>query len=133
MLSRQGQPLTLRQWATQLLGEIEYSAAILDHSHHTTDYSDALSAQAAKVIDPELTPSARILRLMRENNLPFCKFGMQASEMISQHFAKSTMSADKQHHFTAASAQSLAAQAAIEAQDSLSFDEFLRQWNDYRL
>jgi glutamate--cysteine ligase len=132
-LSRQGQPLTLKQWATELLGEIEYSAAILDHSHNTTDYSDALSAQTAKVVDPELTPSARILRQMRENKMPFCKFGMQASEKISQHFAQSTMTANMQDHFTAASAQSLATQAAIEAQDSLSFDAFLVQWNDYRL
>lgn len=133
MLSRQGQLLTLKQWATELLGDIEYSAAILDHSHNTTRYSGAVSAQADKVINPELTPSARILRLMRENSMPFCKFGMQASEATLQHFAQCEMAYVTQDHFTAASAQSLASQAAIEAQDTLTFDEFLAQWNDYRL
>ncbi|MDP2380377.1 MAG: glutamate--cysteine ligase, partial [Pseudohongiella sp.] len=79
------------------------------------------------------TPSAQILKIMREGGLPFCKFGMQASEQTLAHFAESSMLSARLDHFTAASAQSLAAQASIESQDTLSFDEFLAQWNDYRL
>jgi gamma-glutamylcysteine synthetase len=70
---------------------------------------------------------------MRENSMPFCKFGMQASEKTLQHFAHSTMAADVQAHFKAASTQSLATQAHIETQDTLSFDEYLAQWNNYKL
>lgn len=133
MLNRHGQPISLKQWATELLSEIQYTAAILDHSHSSQRHSAAVTAQAHKVDNPDLTPSAQILRLMRENTMPFCKFGMQASEKTLQHFAHSTMAPDVQAHFKAASTQSLAAQAHIETQDTLSFDEYLAQWNNYKL
>ncbi|TFH76036.1 glutamate--cysteine ligase [Gammaproteobacteria bacterium LSUCC0112] len=133
MLSRHEQPVLLKQWANELLDDIRYTAAILDHSHESACYSAAVSAQVAKVENPELTPSAQILQRMREQGIPFCKFGMQASEQALTHFAQSEMLSARRDHFTAASAQSLAAQASIEAQDTLSFDEYLAQWNDYRL
>jgi hypothetical protein len=58
---------------------------------------------------------------------------MQASEKTLQHFAHSTMAPDVQARFTSASTQSLATQAHIEAQDTLSFDKYLAQWNNYTL
>jgi glutamate--cysteine ligase len=133
MLSRHEQAVSLKQWADELLQDIQHAAAILDHAHMNSRYSNSVRAQAAKVDNPDLTPSAQILKIMREEGVPFCKFGMQASEQTLAHFAESRMLSARLDHFTAASAQSLAAQASIEAQDTLSFDEFLAQWNDYRL
>jgi glutamate--cysteine ligase len=132
-LKRNNSEVLLQDWARELLADIGNAAALLDHSHNTERYQEALGAQLAKVDDPELTPSAQVLAQMKQQSLPFCKFGMQMSDSTLNIFTDSSMAASRADHLTAASAQSLAAQAQIEAQDSVSFDDFLAQWNDYKL
>lgn len=133
MLQRGESQISLQDWASELIADIGNTATLLDYSHKTSHYSQALAAQQAKVDDPALTPSARVLAQMTEQSLPFCKFGMLMSEQTLTHFAHNTMAATRADHLVAASAQSLAAQAQMEAQDSVSFDSFLAQWNDYKL
>ncbi|MBC52250.1 MAG: glutamate--cysteine ligase [Gammaproteobacteria bacterium] len=132
-LHRNGQAITLKSWADELLADIGYSASLLDHAHDSHAYADAVATQQNKVDDPSQTPSAQILQALRDNGQPFCKFGMQHSEAVQQGFMKSTLLPSRLDHFTAASAQSLAAQAYAEASDELDFESFLTQWNDYRL
>jgi glutamate--cysteine ligase len=132
-LSRNGAPLTLKNWADALLADIAFSAALLDHTHDTGAYSEALSAQQAKVANPALTPSARVLQGMQEQSLPFCKFSMQQSEQTQSWFVTHPLAPSRLDHFTAASAQSLAAQAFAETSDTIGFEEFLAQWNDYHI
>lgn len=133
MLERRGEQISLKDWANLLLEDMKHTAALLNHAHHTHDYSQALGQQQTKADDPSLTPSAKILQQMRDQSLPFCRFGMQASEKTMQLFAQSALTPSRLDHFTAASAQSLAAQAMAEQQDTESFDEFLARWNDYKL
>ena len=132
-LNRGAEEIALTDWASGLLADISHAAALLDHSHKTGRYREALAAQKAKVDDPALTPSAQILAQMKEQSLPFCKFGMQMSEQTQAYFTHSPMTATRADHLIAASAQSLVVQAQMEAQDSISFDDFLAQWNDYKL
>ncbi|MDP2126497.1 MAG: glutamate--cysteine ligase [Pseudohongiella sp.] len=133
MLERHNSGVLLTDWASELIADIGNAAALLDRSHKTDRYSLALAAQQAKVDDPALTPSAQVLAQMQEQSLPFCKFGMQMSDNTLMNFTESSMAASRADHLIAASAQSLAAQAQIEAQDTVSFDDFLAQWNDYKL
>jgi glutamate--cysteine ligase len=133
MLERNGEQVSLKEWATMLLTEMKHTAALLDHTHQTNNYQQALQQQLAKVEDPALTPSAKILQQMREQSLPFCRFGMQISEKAMEQFGKRALNSIRLDHFTAASAQSLAAQTTAEQQDTQSFDEFLADWNNYKL
>lgn len=132
-LSRNGAAITLRNWADKLINDIACSAALLDHAHDTRQYSESLARQAAKVADPELTPSAMVLQAMKSGNMPFCKFGMQQSEHTQQLFQQNPLTPTKLDHFTASSALSLASQAHAEANDTMEFEAFLTQWNDYRI
>ena len=132
-LNRQGSKITLKTWAETLLNDIQHSADLLDHAHQTSDYTRSVETQLGKVQDSSRTPSARILQAMRESGIPFCRFAMRESERTQQAFNDDCIDPQRLAEFQAASRESLDEQAASEASDEMSFDEFLTRWNDYHL
>ncbi len=125
------QSLTL--WAETLLLAMEPIAIALDTAHECDDYAADLRAQRDKVTDPELTPSARILREMREQELPFFRLAMAYSERWARYYRARPLSGEQQARFDAEAARSLQAQREIEAQDTLSFEQYLdRFFSQYR-
>ena len=88
-------------------------------------YTSELAQQVAKVADPELTPSARILREMRDRNLPFFRLAMAYSKQWAQHFRERPLSAENQAAFEQEAQRSLAAQKDIEQSDDISFEQYL--------
>jgi glutamate--cysteine ligase len=100
-------------------------AALLDAVHASGDYSASLENQLAKVADPELTPSARVLREMRERNLSFFRLAMTYSEQWAQYFRARPLAADVQLAFDEEMQTSLLAQREIEQADDVSFEQYL--------
>jgi glutamate--cysteine ligase len=132
-LSHRGSPITLKNWARILLEDIQHSAHLLDHAHQSDKYSGSLQNQQAKVEDPDQTPSARVLTSMAEQGIPFCRFGMQESIRTCQALTGSSLQHARLQEFRQASIDSLDRQLAAEANDKINFDEFLLQWNDYKI
>ena len=128
-LTREGSEIAFADWASELLQNIRHTAGILDHINHTTAYSDATEQQAAKIADPELTPSAQLLRRMREEKLPFCALTTAQSIGFEKHFRNNPLSAARLAELQETRRTSVQRQAQIEAEDILSFDDYLRQWN----
>ena len=126
---------TLKEWAEDLLEQINDSAILLDSAAEQQDlHQQAVTAQLAKVIDPELTPSAQVLADMRAKQQSFGEFAKQRSnQTLDTLRGKSNGDEQWQQDFKQASEQSLADQRKAEAADKLSFDDFLREWNDYSL
>lgn len=126
---------TLKEWATDLLSQIQDSAILLDSvASQPTQHQQAVSAQLAKVNDPELTPSAQILADMRRHQQTFGEFARQrSSQTLEALRGHSHDDEQQQQAFSEASQQSLTEQRAAEAADTLSFEDFLREWNDYKL
>lgn len=58
-LHRDGQPITLKAWATELIGRIDQLAELLDQAHGGDEHAKALEAQQAKVDDTSLTHRPR--------------------------------------------------------------------------
>ena len=117
--------IPLTQWADQLLCEMRPVAALMDTAFDTADYTASVNDQLAKVADPELTPSARILREMRENDLPFFRLAMAYSERWADYFRKRPLPASIRDAFEREAQRSLAAQAAVEQADDISFEQHL--------
>ena len=67
-LERGSQQVTLDEWAAQLIAECAPIAAGLDAALGTGTYREAHAAAAAKLADPALTPSARVLAAMAANH-----------------------------------------------------------------
>jgi glutamate--cysteine ligase len=115
----------LAQWAGELLSGMELVARELDEAHDCADYVLDLQAQQAKVEDPELTPSARILREMREQDLPFFRLAMGYSKRWAEHYRTRQLPQAEKVRFEEESKRSLRAQREIESSDDISFERYL--------
>lgn len=128
-LHLEGQPKRLRDWANELCADLQHSAAMLDELRGGKAYQESLAVQTAKVNNPDLTPSGKILKEMQEKSLSFFGFSMQQSRQHRDNLQNNRLDADTVALLAATSKKSLADQAQIEAEDELSFDEYLAQWN----
>jgi glutamate--cysteine ligase len=128
-LSRGGQEVAFAAWADELLQDVGHAAVLLDNIHNTADYSLANAAQLAKLANPDLTPSARVLREMREARRPFCAYTMGQSAATQAHFTGMALPEKRLQEMQEASRLSLVRQAEIEAGDTVSFEDYVRQWN----
>ncbi len=111
--------------ATTLLKSLDGIAALLDRSHESSNYAEALADQKAKIADPELTPSARMLREMKETKLPFFRLEMEYSKRWGKHFRASTLSPEAREKLNSQTQQSLEKLADIEKSDTRDFKSYL--------
>lgn len=123
-----GDQIKLSEWADELLQGCEEIAAVMDEAGKTTRYGEATAAQAAKVANPDLTPSARVLNEMAENNQPFFRFSMSQAETIKRQALVPGLDEPLMRSFSEESARSIARQAEIEAADSEDFPTFLQSY-----
>lgn len=125
--------IPMAQWADKLLVEMRPVAELLNKAFAGDAYTNSLSEQMAKVADPELTPSARILREMREQELPFFRLAMAYSERWGDYFRNRPLSPEIKAAFEQETVRSLAAQQEIETSEDISFEQFLDNFfNQYR-
>ena len=117
--------ILLSQWADQLLTDMRPVAELMDSALDSTQYSHSLAHQLAKVADPELTPSARVLREMREQDTPFFRLALAYSERWADYFRKRPLAPEIQAAFELETRRSLQDQAAIEQADNISFEQHL--------
>jgi glutamate--cysteine ligase len=124
-LNNGSEDIALTDWAEKLLKEMDSIATLLDAEFDGDDYRSAVHDQSAKVNDPQLTPSARVLREMREKKLPFFRLAMEYSDKWARHFKSRNLSPQQQERFTEESQRSLKAQADIEQSEDQSFEQYL--------
>jgi glutamate--cysteine ligase len=128
MLDRDGRAVALSDWAAELLDSLQGVCELLDHGNAARRYQGALARQLAKLGDPELTPSARLLRELKSADGDFAAYTCAIS---AQHrtrlLAGAGHAAAVQQQFAAEAAESLIEQAVIERADRGSFEEYLRR------
>ncbi|WP_175718757.1 glutamate--cysteine ligase [Burkholderia anthina] len=132
-LMRDGQPVTLQAWADDLMTDIETIGRRLDEIRGGDEHVRAIAAQREKLADPERTPSARVLRTMRENGQSFLDFALAHSEAHAAHFRANPPSAETMRAEQALAAKSLAEQAELETKEAGSFDAFVAAYRAYTL
>ena len=126
-LLRGGLGISLQTWAGELLGAMEPLGDMLERVR-CGEHRRVLAAQQAKVADPGLTPSARVLAEMRARGESFHGFARRQAEGHRQHFKPLTLSAERQVQLEREAEASLARQAAIEAADDIDFPAFLERY-----
>lgn len=120
--------LSLPDAAQPLLEAMIPVADILDSLHETEQYRFALGNQQAKIEDPEKTPSAQILRIMRDDKIPFAQFGRDHSEQIAAAMKANPLSESCHQHFDELSEQSLLDRQQIEDACEGDFPQFLDEY-----
>ena len=127
VLQRNGKPVSLSEWASEVITAMQGVCDLLDAGVEGTPYSDALQAQHAAVEDPDCTPSACMLASMRERGEGFYHFAKRMSLQHSDYFRSYPEDGlDKLLQDTART--SLQRQKNIEASDTLDFDSYLQAY-----
>ena len=126
-LARDRGTVGLRQWAREILDGMAASAELLDGTSGGPRTA-SLRQQMAKVEDPDLTPSARMLAEMRERGEGFFDYAQRRSEAHRQDYLTQTLNPERLAMFDALAADSIRRQREIEAADDRSFDDFLQSY-----
>ncbi|MFP4896176.1 glutamate--cysteine ligase [Paraburkholderia sp. EG304] len=132
-LVRDGKPIAMTDWADELLAKIDAAAAVLDRLKGGDEHARAVAAQRAKLADVSLTPSARVLQTMREQQQSFLAFGLAQSEAHAAYFRARPLDAEQSKAFAELAVRSLDEQAKLEREEVGSFDAFVAAYRAYTL
>lgn len=128
-LIRRGKPVLLREWAREILDGVRYVAGFIDSDGGTSDYVNAVDAQAELVRDAEATPSARVLRELENTGTGFYEFAYNMAVGHKNYFQQlEPLAPERQALLDNAAEASLQRQKDIELADSITFDEYLAKY-----
>jgi glutamate--cysteine ligase len=128
MLLNEQQSIGLSEWALQLFSDMEKVAVVLDQSSATTHYSAALEFEKQKILDPSLTPSAKILQQLISNNCDNGTLGLAFAEDYKQQLLNSDYEFMNAEELTEHAKLSIEKQRVIEQQDNIPFGDFLSNY-----
>lgn len=115
----------MRDIAQALLDALAPIATLLDRCHGGEEYTQTLALQRGKLEDAEQTPSARILREMHEQNVPFYRLALGYSQRWAEHYRARSLDPATQARLDRESSDSLQAQRELESNEGESFSEHL--------
>lgn len=118
----------LQEQGRFLLDEMYAIATALDTTHQSTRYKESLAVQLDKINDSNLTPSSQILDLTRKNGDSFIETMLKLSEQHNQYFKDNPLAPEREQYFQQLASQSHKDQNKIEEEDSITFDDFLKNY-----
>ena len=130
-LERQGQEVSLMDWAREIVQQCEPIARDLDAALGGTDQPHQQAWQAALdgLDHPETLPSARVLQAMVEaHGKSHVDFVRQRSSQARQVVLATDWSPEEQRHFEVMARESIEEQARIEAADTMPFEIYRQQY-----
>ncbi|AOK28246.1 MULTISPECIES: glutamate--cysteine ligase [Burkholderia] len=132
-LMRDGVSVPMRVWADEMLSKIDAAGAVLDGIRGDDAHARAIAAQRAKLDNPELTPSARVLRTMRERGQSFIEFARVQSEAHASYFRARPLDDEAMQQAQRLAQRSLDEQTELEGKNAGSFDAFVAAYRAYTL
>ena len=129
LLQREGCAVSLRDWADEALDRIEPYARLLDAHSGDGGHMAALDAQRAKARDPQATPSARLLAALRDEGLEFHDWTLAQSRGHWDFLRARGLPPDTLAAYDAQARESIGEQAAIEAADTISFEDYVARFH----
>ncbi|WP_416305251.1 glutamate--cysteine ligase [Neptunicella sp. SCSIO 80796] len=127
-LLQNGEQVAMQQWAKQIFDSLGEIAAILDNVHQGDNFSRAVEAQWRKFADPDQTPSARILSLLKGQQLDNAHLALQFAEQYKQQMQRADYRRYHTDYFVQQAEKSWHKQQELEQQDKLSFEDFLADY-----
>ncbi|UAA37525.1 glutamate--cysteine ligase [Paraneptunicella aestuarii] len=128
-LNRDGQSITLPEWGGKILDEMVEVAELLDKANNTNEYSAALAHERKAIDDPSMTVSGRLMNELMDHGKEVDNgdFAIQLAEQYRQHFFDTNYQIYDEEFFIQQAALSWRLQRQIEAEDKVSFDEFMKR------
>ena len=128
-LWREGRNVPMQAWAQELLDSMTGICEVLDRGDTTRPYSQALAVQAAKLANVALTPSARLMEELTTTDESFFNLALRMSKTHKEYFLDLyPPNEERLAEFAAQARESLAKQAAIEAGDQGTYEQYLERY-----
>lgn len=128
-LIRDGREVSLGNWAGEILDGVLAVAELIDSGEGGASYAQAIRQMQSLIENPDATPSASLLRLLRDAECSFFEFALSQARSHREYFASiAPMSAARKDELQLEARQSLERQLEIEANDALSLDEYLARY-----
>ncbi|MFV2056227.1 MAG: glutamate--cysteine ligase [Thiohalomonadales bacterium] len=128
LLQRDAKPIILKDWALELTQNMQQIAILLDEVATGNNYQTSLHEQVTAIIDPELTPSAKVLANMSHQHESFHKLSMRLSKQHQHYFEGRQLSALKNQEYRDWAQQSIQAQTALEQKSTTEFADYLQAY-----
>ncbi len=142
-LQKQDTSIRLRSWAQELLDAMNPIAEILDFfapkspdnktiANNTAlylPYKNTINIAKEQILNPETTPSARMLRAMQITGESFAEFMQRLSRQYQTNFRKSDYSSPTGYqYFQDLALESHKRQQALETTNNVPFEQFLQKY-----
>ena len=127
-LVRNGANQALKEWAMEIMQEMSGICELLDGDDPEKPYTASLNKQTERVIHSDMTPSARMLDDMRQDQESFHRFAERMSKKHCHYYKNLQLSAEQEQFFRNETALSIQKQHMIEAADQISFEEYLAEY-----
>lgn len=125
----EGKQTPLRSWASALLKDMQVYAELLDGFQNAGDgHQHSLAEQMAKIENSELTPSARVLRELREHNNSYAAWTLALATQHQTALLDETLPDKIVERFKKISALSLQKQKQLEEKSQPDFDLYLEDY-----
>jgi len=123
ILKKQSKPVLLKDWGNELIEQMLVCSELLGD-----DYFQAVSNIGRRFDNPELTPSAQALNIMRDKNQGFFDYANTFAKQHRREFLSQNINQSHFDHLDELTILSCKQQREIENSDSMSFDEFLADY-----
>ena len=123
-----GMEVALTDWAAQVLGELPALARALDEALGGDGHQAAVQAAQQALHNPALLPSARVLAALPDYGDSYVAFMLDRSQQIRSLMLAQPPGAALRQRFAEMAVQSRAQQHAIEVSDTLSFEQYRREY-----
>lgn len=128
MLYYFGKERRARAWGEEIMDALVPIASLLDQQQGDTLYQQSLDNERAKLRDDQLTPAAKVLASMKEDNTSFYRFAMNQSIANKAQLMAQGLPEDIEQAFKKSALDSIAKQISIEKSDSIDFETFLANY-----
>ncbi len=119
---------SITTWGNELFDKLAKVATLLDKAYQTTNYSDSIVRERAKINDTSLTPSAKILSIMLDQGKSVSEYSLEQAAKYREESLARPYQFYSEDYFIAGAKKSHQEQSDIENKDKLNFDDFLADY-----
>lgn len=117
---------SLTTWAEDIFSDLVEVARLLDKANQGGKFQVALDCQHQKLINPALTPSARMLKDMAEQELEVNELALRLAKKHRHNLLETDYTQMQAGEFAWEAVASRQKQRELEEAETVSFDDFLR-------
>ncbi len=114
--------------AMTLLDSMSQTALLLDQAGGHGEHQKTMAMAYERILNPDQTPSARVLQEMRDGGIPFWQLALNYSKRWHSDFLARPLEPSEFAEFQTASAVSLRQQVLLEQETGETFSDYLRRF-----